>query len=145
MLHYASLVRVGVLLTSQREQAEDLVQEAFTRAATALDRLPDDEVRPYLRRAVLNLWLNRLRRLRLERRHPIDEMPRNGVSFEERDLLWEAVSKLAPRQRACLVLRYYEDLSEPETAQVLGCSVGTVKSQTHKALARLRLEVTDGD
>lgn len=114
------------------------------RAAAALERLPMDDVRPYLRRTVMNLWSNRLRRLRLERQHLLHGELSSDISFEERDELWEAVKRLAPRQRACVVLRYYEELSEPETAKLLRCTVGTVKSQTHKALDHMRRELGDG-
>ena len=68
-----------------------------------------------------------------------------GVEFEERDALWQAVLRLPRQQRACLVLRYYEDLTEPATAQALGCSVGSVKSHTNRALARLRKELDHDD
>jgi RNA polymerase sigma-70 factor (sigma-E family) len=137
--HYEGLVRLGTLLSGRRELAEDLVQEAFMRAASTIHRLPDDEVRPYLRATVVNLWRNRLRRLALELRHR-EERPEQDLSpaFEERDAMWQAICTLPTRQRACVVLRYYEDLTERETATVLGCSVGTVKSQTSRALSRLR-------
>jgi RNA polymerase sigma-70 factor (sigma-E family) len=136
--HYEGLVRMGTLLTGRKDVAEDLVQEAFVRAASRIESLPPDEIRPYLRAAVVNLWRNRLRRLSTERRH--DEPPRD-VAFppiEDRDAMWRAISELPRRQRACVVLRYYEDLTEREAAQVMGCSVGTIKSQTSRALARLR-------
>jgi RNA polymerase sigma factor (sigma-70 family) len=61
-----------------------------------------------------------------------------GTNVEEHDAVWAAIARLPPRQRACLVLRFYEDLSERDVADVMGCSVGTVKSQTSKGLARLR-------
>ena len=61
----------------------------------------------------------------------------------ERDAVWQVVRRLPPRQRAAVVLRYYEDLSEAETAEVLGCSIGTVKSQTSRAVATLRAVMTE--
>jgi RNA polymerase sigma factor (sigma-70 family) len=65
------------------------------------------------------------------------------AEFDERDAMWAALAELAPRQRAVLVLRYYEGLSEAEIADTLGCAPGTVKSQAAKALARLRQHLTD--
>jgi len=139
--HYRPLLRLCVLVTGRRETAEDIVQEAFVRVAGRLDGLGDEEIRPYLRAAALNLWKNRLRRLALERRRPIQPAPRNELAFEEKDEVWAAVRRLPARQRACLVLRYFEDLTERETANLLGCSVGTVKSQTSRAIERLRREL----
>lgn len=114
------------------------------RAATTIARLPDDEIRPYLRTTVMNLWRNRLRRLAIELRHREDRPGEvDSPGFEERDALWRSIRSLPPRQRACVVLRYYEDLTEQETAATLGCSVGTVKSQTSRALSRLRRRFID--
>jgi RNA polymerase sigma-70 factor (sigma-E family) len=145
---YGRLVRLGVLLLGTTEGAEDLAQDAFVRAATKIETLPPDEVGPYLRRTLVNLWKNRLRRLAVERRFRVRVSrsdPGASEAFEERDALWRAVERLPRRQRACLVLRYYEDLSEREVAEVMGCSVGTVKSQTSRGLDRLRGELADGD
>ena len=123
------------------------MQEAFVRAATALPRLSDEETGPYLRTVALNVWRNRLRRLLLERRirMPWLTMSHDEQSFEERDAMWRAMRRLPPRQRACLVLRYYEDLSERETATVLRCSIGTVKSLSSRGLERLRREMPGVD
>jgi RNA polymerase sigma-70 factor (sigma-E family) len=143
--HYGDLVRLATLLTRGQDTAEDLVQEAFVRAARRLEDLPEDEARPYLLTTVVNLWRNRLRRLSLESRRGLSPTPAPGPSLEERDALWQAIIKLPARQRACLVLRYYEDLTEAETATVLGRSIGTVKSQTSRALARLRKEYPNED
>lgn len=140
--HYPGLLRMCVLVTGRREVAEDLVQEAFVRAAGAIERLPADEIRPYLRAAAMNIWRNRLRRLALERRAQPTLLPAEEVSIEERHALWETIRKLPAGQRACLVLRYYEDLSERETARILGSAVGTVKSQTSRALRRLRKDLS---
>jgi RNA polymerase sigma-70 factor (sigma-E family) len=146
--HYGRLVRLAALLLGRSEGAEDLAQDAFVKAAMKIEALPDDEVGPYLRRVLLNLWKNRLRRLAVERRfrfrvaRPDVEQP---GTFEERDAMWRAVQALPSRQRACLVLRYYEDLSERTVAEIMGCSVGTVKSQTSRGLARLRKELGSED
>jgi RNA polymerase sigma-70 factor (sigma-E family) len=142
--HYVPLLRLGIALSGRLETAEDLVQEAFVRAAPHLEQLGPPDVHPYLRRIVLNLWKNRLRRFALEAR---TRMSTKRDSFtdpivEERDSLWRALMQLPSRQRACVVLRFYEDLSELEVSRVLGCSVGTVKSQTSRGLAKLRKAVS---
>lgn len=146
--HYARLFRLCLLLSGHRERAEDVAQEAFVRAASRLETLPPDEAGPYLRTTALNVWRNRMRRRALERRTPWRSVSRTTDSPEadvdKREQLWPAVLRLPVRQRACVVLRYYEDLSERETARILGCSVGTVKSQTSRALTRLRRELGDG-
>lgn len=143
--HYVDLVRLGTLLAGSRPIAEDLVQEAFLRSRAALTHLEPVQVRPYLRRTMLNLWRNQLRRARLERRYrrlqSLDPEP--TLPYEEQQVLWMAVKGLPARQRACVVLRYYEGMSEANTAQILGCSIGTVKSQTHRALRRIREELED--
>jgi RNA polymerase sigma factor (sigma-70 family) len=87
----------------------------------------------------VNRWRNRHRHRLVERRHRSDPPPiRPG--FEDAAVLWDAVVRLPARQRATLVLRFYEDLSVDETAALLGCSAGTVKSQTSRGLERLRRE-----
>jgi RNA polymerase sigma-70 factor (sigma-E family) len=139
--HYLPLLKLSVALSGQQEAAEDLVQEAFVRSAARITEFAPDEVGPYLRRAVVNLWKNRLRRFAIEARNSISLVRREqepSTPLEERDLMWNALMQLPSRQRACLVLRFYEDLPEPEVARVLGCSVGTVKSQTSRGLAKLR-------
>lgn len=145
--HYRPLVRFCALVSGEPSAAEDLAQEAFVRTAERIDRVDVAKVGAYLRRTALNVWKNRLRRLMVERRARArrpDEPPEPS-SAEDRDLLWSAVRRLPPGQRACLALRFYEDLSERETAEVMGCSIGTVKSQTSRALARLRKELSDED
>ncbi len=146
--HGASLFRLCILLTGRRDEAEDLVQESFVRVASKVEALAEEATWPYLRRIALNLWKNRLRRMVIEaraRRRGDFGSSSQASSFEDRDRVWGAVLRLPPRQRACVVLRYYEDLTERETAAVLRCSVGTVKSQSAKALARLREALGDGD
>jgi len=146
--HATGLLRLCVLLSGRQDVAEELVQETFERTARAgaLETLPQARVGAYLRTTALNLWRNRLRRLAIERRGRARTASRDaGLSFEQRDELWSAVRRLPTRQRACVVLRYYQELSEQETATLLGCSVGTVKSQTSRAIARLREEIPDVD
>jgi RNA polymerase sigma-70 factor (sigma-E family) len=145
--HYGSLVRFCALVSGEPQLAEDLAQEAFVRVAERIERLDPGKVPAYLRRTALNVWKNRLRRLALERRargRRLDRPPEPSPA-EDRDVLWAAVRRLPPGQRACLALRFYEDLSERQTAEVLGCSVGTVKSQTSRGLAKLRKELSDED
>jgi len=144
--HYLDLLRFCVLVTGARDIAEDLVQDAFVRCAKRIESLPAPAVESYLRRTVINLWKNHVRRLATERRirqerASAPEGSREPAGPEERDELMTALLKLPRRQRACLVLRFYEDLSERETARILGCSVGTVKSQTARGLERLRREL----
>jgi RNA polymerase sigma factor (sigma-70 family) len=128
-------------LGEQPGDAEDIVQEAYVRAAPSLEQLQPGVVRAYLRRTALNIRHDRHRRVaKVWLPHGRDAIDHAGV-VDEREVLWDALSRLPDRQRACLVLRYYEDLPEREVADLLGCSVGTVKSHTHRGLARLRQEV----
>jgi RNA polymerase sigma-70 factor (sigma-E family) len=145
--HYVSLLRLCTALSRRRDLAEDIVQDAFVRVAPRVADLGPDEVGPYLRRVVVNLWKDRLRRLAIELKHVRQRPPPQVVESqaEERDAVWSALLRLPSRQRACVVLRYYEDLPEREVAEVLRCSVGTVKSQTSRALSKLRRELADED
>jgi RNA polymerase sigma-70 factor (sigma-E family) len=141
--HYGPLLKLCMALTGKREVAEDIVQDVFVRAAHKIEGLGQEEVRPYLRQAAVNSWRSRLRRLRLERRYTAGVetgSPPEGV--EERDEVWSALMRLPNRQRACLVLRFYEDLPEREIARVLRCSIGTVKSHTSRGLTRMEKELT---
>lgn len=139
--HGERLLRLCVLLTGRQDGGEDLVQDTFVRVAPRLHELTNQDLAAYLRTTALNLWRNQLRRSAIERRRAPRGLRREEISFEDRDLLWQAIRNLPPRQRACVVLRYYEDLSERDTASLMGCSVGTVKSQTSRAIRRLRREV----
>ena len=133
----AAMVRLARLLTGSPTVAEEVVQEAFLKmhkqVHTPLN--PDG----YLRTTVANLARSHLRRLRLERRWTPDAPVTTSVP--EVDETWAAVCRLPYRQRAVLVLRFYEDLAEHDIAQVLGCRVGTVKSRLHRALSALREEL----
>ncbi|MGH2683329.1 MAG: SigE family RNA polymerase sigma factor [Actinomycetota bacterium] len=146
-VQYPGLVRFCTLVSGDAHVAEDLGQEAFVRAADRLEHVDPEKAGAYFRRTAVNLWKNRLRRMAVERRARArgSESSPPVAGPEERDALWSAVRRLPPGQRACLALRYYEDLSERQTAEALGCSVGTVKSQTSRALARLRKELSDED
>jgi RNA polymerase sigma-70 factor (sigma-E family) len=144
-LHATPLLRLCLLLAGRKDVAEDVVQEAFLRGRDAIGRLPPEEVGAYLRVVAVNVWRNRLRRLSLERRFRLELTPKDELPYEERDALWRGIRRLPPRQRACVVLRYYADMTEQETADALGCAVGTVKSQTSRALRRLGKELEDAD
>jgi RNA polymerase sigma-70 factor (sigma-E family) len=139
-----SLLWFAHLLTGDRQLAEDVVQTALANTALAWPRVRrKDNPESYVRRAIVTTHLNAQRRRpwlerphevlpeAIDRRRPEDEL-------DDRDLMWQALSELPPRQRAVLVLRYYEDLSEADIAEVLGCSRGTVKSQASKGLVHLR-------
>jgi len=142
--HSAPLLRLCVLLLGRREGAEDLMQESFVRLAPKVTGLAPEIVWPYLRRIAVNLANDRFRRLALDvrarRAERVQvEMPDLGLAHE----VWETVRRLPARQRACVVLRYYEDLSERQIADALGVSPGTVKSSTSRAMERLRKELGD--
>lgn len=146
--HYVPLLRLCVLLCGDRQVAEDLVQDAYVKIAPRIHEVAPPQLRPYLRRIAVNLWKNRLRSLTRERRateRSVTPPPTASANHEERALLRSAVLRLPRRQRACVVLRYYEDLPERDVASLLGCSIGTVKSQTSRALARLRKEFEGED
>ncbi|HEX6920773.1 MAG TPA: SigE family RNA polymerase sigma factor [Actinomycetes bacterium] len=138
----AALLRFGHVLTGDPHRAADLVQDALERTLLAWPRVVrKDDPEGYVRRAMVNRHVSVWRRLRRE--HLVGDAQHgpdpayDGPPAHDPDL-WAALAALPPRQRAVLVLRYYEDLSEAQCAAVLGCSVGTVKSQTWKALSRLR-------
>lgn len=131
---YPRLCRLAYLLTGDTGRAEEIVMEAFVRSMSRWGSVREPEA--YVRRAVINLCRNRRRRAWLERQAPV---PRETVSVppEPADDVWAAVRGLPARQRAAVVLRYYDDMSEADIAETLGCSVGTVKSQLAKARASL--------
>jgi len=139
----ASLLRTAYLLTGDRHQAEDLVQTAFAKLYLAWDRVRDREsVDAYVRRILVNEHNSLWRRAWKRNERPTEVLPEAAVVDEYDDgtssALWTSVQTLPRKARAVLVLRYYEQLTEAETAEVLGISVGTVKSQTSRALATLR-------
>jgi RNA polymerase sigma-70 factor (sigma-E family) len=133
----AAMVRLARLLTGSPAIAEEVVQEAFLKMQQQAHTPLNPE--GYLRTTVANLSRSHLRRLHLERRR-LPEPPAT-TTIPEVDETWAAVCRLPFRQRAVLVLRFYEDLTEPDIADVLGCRVGTVKSRLHRALATLREEL----
>lgn len=138
----SGVLRWAHLLTGDRGRAEDLVQHAFAATYRHWRRLEPEGAEAYVRRAVLNAHLSWWRRgWRSEQAVPdLPERPGPDLTggVDERDAMWTALAALPPRQRAVLVLRYYEDLSEAEIARVLDIAPGTVKSQAAKGLTRLR-------
>jgi len=142
--HAPGAMRLAYFLTGDRELAVDLVQDAFVKVAGRFRHLREpDAFDAYLRRTIVNLFSSHLRRLRLERRvfewQVAASRPENrDVDVAEQDAMWSALQTLPPRQRAAVVLRYYEDLSERETAAALGCSVGAAKQLVKRGLTALR-------
>lgn len=141
--HHGAAVRLAYLLISDADQAEDVVAEAFAKVYVRWRRGGVRDVGAYLRRAVANEANSRLRRRYLERRHAEHRSgDERGIRHHDdhaadRDEVWWALERLPTRQRTAVVLRYFEELSEAETADVLGVSVGTVKSQVSRGLDRL--------
>jgi RNA polymerase sigma-70 factor (sigma-E family) len=139
-----ALLRSAWLLTGDEALAQDLVQTALARVWPRWSRLAEpSRAEAYVRRVIVTTYANWWRR-RWRAEQPTAEVPDRSRDLDEyataetRHDLAVALAALTPRQRAVVVLRYFEDLSEAQTADVLGCSVGTVKSQTHKALGKLR-------
>ena len=148
--HAPGAYRVAYLLTGEPDMADDLVLDAFVRIIGRFGQLRSPEAfDAYLRRTVVNLSYGAFRRRRVERGFLANEArqaaPVSGElpNVEAADELWHQLRRVAPRQRAVLVLRYYEDLSEHQTADVLGCSVRTVKSLTARGLAAMRSQRGD--
>lgn len=139
-----ALLRTAYMLTGNRADAEDLLQTALAKTYLAWDRIREREaVDGYVRRVIVNTQTSWWRRRRVDE-YPSEQLPEGPAGrdttadLDLHDALWSALSSLPKRQRAMVVLRYYEDLSEAETAHVMGVSVGTVKSTTSRALAKLR-------
>jgi RNA polymerase sigma-70 factor (sigma-E family) len=132
------LLRTAFLLTHDWALAEDLLQTVLAGAWEAWRRIEGDP-EPYVRRIMVNTYASWWRRRWLA--EPAAG-PRAEDGVDVRDRLWRALGRLPRRQRTVLVLRYFEDLSEADIADTLGCGVGTVKSQASRALATLRLDET---
>lgn len=144
--HYAPMCRLAYAILGDAPLAEEIVMEALLKTFTGWGRLRDvSRVDAYLRRSVVNLCRSKIRRKAIESRvnatiHHRDERKAPDWDPERHEtsrLVWKAVVDLPERQRACVVLRYFEDLPESEIAEILECSVGTVKSQLSKARAKL--------
>lgn len=138
----SALVGYAYLLTGERTAAEDLVQEAFVRVFSRRRTTPVERWEPYVRRAVLSVFLDdRRRRARRRDRDHLVAMPTvapDGTDGAGQDVdIQRALALLPPRERACVVLRFHDDLTVPEIASELGLSPGTVKRYLHDAAARL--------
>jgi RNA polymerase sigma-70 factor (sigma-E family) len=143
-----SLLRTAYLLTGDRHAAEDLVQTAFAKLYLAWDKVERREaIDGYVRRILVNehtsLWRRGWKRNEVAAGDPPEQDVRDRHDEGDAAAVWTFVQTLPRRQRAVIVLRYYEDLSEAETARVLGISVGTVKSQASRAIAAMRSRVQE--
>ncbi|MGW0417580.1 SigE family RNA polymerase sigma factor [Streptomyces sp. NPDC003015] len=141
---WSHLVRTAYLLTGDAHHAEDLTQTALAKAYRSWRRVAgSDNPEAYVRRMLVTCNSDRFRKRRVKESLTDAPPERAGrdeavARVDERGVLMAALAQLPPRQRAVVVMRYWEDLSEAEAAEVLGCSQGTVKSQASKGLAKLR-------
>jgi len=141
-VEFAPMVRLATLMTGSQHDAEELVMDAFARVAPRIGDL--DRPGAYLRSAVVNAARSHLR----QRHRRALRRPEHAVLVShdpEIDELWVRLSQLRPDERACVVLRYYDDLPLAEIAEVLDLPLGTVKSHIHRALATLRTLLTEED
>ena len=141
------LLQAAYLLTGDRHRAEDLLQTALTKAYLHWDRIESDDPEGYVRRTLTNAHIDWWRR-KPWREEPTEVLPETVVpdaaaAYDVRAVVLDALGRLSRRQRAVVVLRYYEDLSEAQIASVLGCSTGTVKSAASRAMATLRPVLDD--
>ncbi len=144
-----ALLRVAVMLTGNRADAEDLVQVALAKTYLAWDKINDRAaLDAYVRRAMVNTHISWWRRRKFEE-YPTDELPDQAIADHAREsemaeVVQRALDRLPGRMRAAVILRYFEDMTEPEIAQALGVSLGTVKSTVSRAVARLRVDAELG-
>ncbi len=146
-----ALFRTAYVMVGDHGLAQDLVQEALTKTYVAWPRLREvDNAEAYTRKAITTTYISWWRRKAWKAERPRDDVPdggdltsRAGVDVVDRAWLWGELQSLPPRQRAAIVLRYYEDLTEAQTAEAMGCAVGTVKSQVAQGLKRLRAQIGD--
>lgn len=147
--HAPDAARLAYLLTGDRALAEDLVQEAFVRMFGRFRDLRHPEAfAAYLRKTVVNLARSHFRRRGVEHTFLVNEAQEPAKVAEQPETnheMWMALKRVTPRQRAAIVLRFYEDLSEAQTAHILGCAVGTVKSLVSRGLKQLREDLRDGE
>jgi RNA polymerase sigma-70 factor (sigma-E family) len=140
-----ALLRSAFLLTGDEHLAEDLVQDALWRTHRAWTRVCHTSPDAYTRKVMYHLnisWWRQRRGVEVSTAMP-PERPDRQVELDTSVALQRALMQLTPKQRAVIVLRFYEDLTESATAEVLGVTVGTVKSQCAKALSRLRAHAVD--
>lgn len=147
----AALHRAAYLMVGEQALAQDLVQEALVKTYAAWPRLKDkSRAEAYCRKAITTTAISWFRRKRWSHERPVETLPEHGTAGLEHGVaqsqwLWTALQQLPVRQRVCIVLRYYEDLTEAQTAETMGCALGTVKSQTSAAIAKLRELLGDDD
>jgi RNA polymerase sigma-70 factor (sigma-E family) len=146
---YQRLVGLARLLVDKREDAEEVVQEAFSLTWARLGKVRGDDPLPYVRRAVVNLSRGRLRRRRtvaahrIERTADVESAETGAVRGASARVVVEQLQQLPRRQRECVVLRFYADLTVPEISRALGIAQGSVKSHLHRAMAALAIELED--
>ena len=145
--HMTSAVRFAYLLGGDKDLAQDLAHDAFLRVGARLGSLRSAEKFPaYLRSTILNAYRSHYRRQQRERAY-LDAKRSEahpavyGPDFETRDRMKRALNDLPPRRKAAVVLRYYEDMTEQQTSEVLGCSVGAVKALVARGLKELRIDL----
>jgi RNA polymerase sigma-70 factor (sigma-E family) len=140
------LLRTAFLLTGDAHLAQDLVQSVLTKVWLRWTRISrSTSIDAYVNRMMVNLHIGWRRRF-WHREVPHDQLPEDSGAEDthvDRLAMLAALGRLPPRQRAVLVLRFYQDLTEAQVAEILGCSVGTIKSQSSKALATLRRSAAD--
>jgi RNA polymerase sigma-70 factor (sigma-E family) len=145
--HAPEAVRLAYLLTGDRSLAQDLTQDAFVKVLGRFQDLRNrDAFWWYLRRTIVNLSRSYFRRRQVERAYLGRQQPPEVVAdpdVGERERMRRALLKLRPEQRAAVVLRYYEDMTEADTAEILGRPLGTVKSMVSRGIDTLREELTE--
>ena len=145
----AALQRAAYLMVGDVTLAQDLVQEALTKTYVAWPRLRDvANAEAYTRRAITTTAISWFRRKGWSAERSTDRPPEGASGDHAEDVatstaLWAALQSLPPRQRVAVVLRFYDDLTEVQTAAAMGCAVGTVKSQVSAALTKLRARLGD--
>jgi RNA polymerase sigma-70 factor (sigma-E family) len=144
-----ALLRTAYLLTGNAQQAEELVQDTLVRLYPKWDRVASADVPlAYVRRSLTNGFINQKRRA-ARREVSYEDVPERTDPFDpftqlvDRDQIWAGLELLSDRQRAALVLRFFEDMSDEEAAAALGCRVGTIRSLVSRGLATLREQMTE--
>ena len=146
-----ALHRAAYLMVGDVALAQDLVQEALVKTYAAWGRLRDKgNAEAYCRKAITTTAISWFRRMSWSRERATEVLPETGRAGHGDDVtqsqwLWDALQQLPVRQRAAIVLRYYEDLTEAQTADAMGCAVGTVKSQVSAGIVKLRDLLGDDD
>jgi RNA polymerase sigma-70 factor (sigma-E family) len=145
-----ALLRAAQAMTGNRSDAEDLVQATLVKAYLSWDRISDPAaLDTYVRRVMVNTHISGWRRRRLDE-YPTDDLPDSPAAdatgdADLRDVVQRAIDRLPRQMRAAVMLRFYDDMTEPEVAAALGISVGTVKSTVARAVAKLRQDAELGE